>query len=223
MAITFRAAQSNTQPATSTITVTKPTGTALGDILLAVVSGNSNALGHPLISPPASWTLLDSTSNVSNYTTSTYWKTAGPSEPANYTWTFDRGMSNSSAAVSAYQGGANTIDGHSGQKNAAATTCQAASITTTLANDLLVYMGMVCSTGTATFTVPGGFTSRVSFGSSTSVDGLMVADEAFATAGPTGAISATISSSQPNSGFLIALGAASTVFLQDYPLFFGAQ
>lgn len=80
MAITHVNSQSGTEAAATSVTATKPTGTASGDLLLAFFSSNSQAC-----TPPAGWTLLtDETTEV--FRLQAYYKVAGGSEPASYSF-----------------------------------------------------------------------------------------------------------------------------------------
>jgi hypothetical protein len=64
--------------------VTKPAGTASGDLLLAFVG----AIGTSVtFTAPSGWTLLAAETSNTNINFSVYYKVAGGSEPANYTWT----------------------------------------------------------------------------------------------------------------------------------------
>jgi hypothetical protein len=65
----------------TTVVIPKPTGTASGDLLLAVVSFADTIA---VITPPSGWSLLMQISMKAVYT-----KTAGGGEPASYTWTCD--------------------------------------------------------------------------------------------------------------------------------------
>lgn len=73
------------QTSTSTsINVSKPTGTANGDLLFAIISGSGTAV----FTPAAGWT---AGTNVSATAMAyrTAWKAAGGSEPSSYTFTSD--------------------------------------------------------------------------------------------------------------------------------------
>lgn len=95
MAITFvNAAKSPTSyPGTnntSTCTIAKPTSTASGNFMMALI----NSGGGVVISGPSGWTKeteYDSTNFAGTHTL--WWKVAGGSEPSNYTWTDDSGDS----------------------------------------------------------------------------------------------------------------------------------
>jgi hypothetical protein len=77
-----------------TFTVTKPTGTASGDILLAFQATNLGASGAP--SGPTGFALQDSiTFSGASVVLQCFWKLAGGAEPSSYT--FNNGPGQSSA------------------------------------------------------------------------------------------------------------------------------
>lgn len=77
---------SDTDPGSSNfVTVTKPTGVASGDVLIAVYSSNENT-----VTVPSGFTLFDTMDDTTNlYRTYHYYKVCGGSEPSNYTFTKD--------------------------------------------------------------------------------------------------------------------------------------
>lgn len=85
----------NTASASISCTVTKPTGTISGDLLIACIAKTTT--GTP--TPPSGWDTISSDSTLKNFTQGTafasgcgfYWKIAGGSEPADYTWTSTSG------------------------------------------------------------------------------------------------------------------------------------
>ncbi|WP_427422654.1 hypothetical protein [Lysinibacillus fusiformis] len=90
MTVALRSSASvvNTTAGTS-VTVTKPTGTANGDFLLAFVA----ELGTGTVTAPAGWTLIGTASAASNLTLRCYRKTAA-SEGASWTWTLGSSVRN---------------------------------------------------------------------------------------------------------------------------------
>lgn len=82
MAIVVESSASNTATASSSLTITKPSGTVSGDVLVAFV----NIVRASLIdTPPSGWTAINTAGSYTQW--SVYWKVAGASEPADYTWT----------------------------------------------------------------------------------------------------------------------------------------
>ena len=69
------------------ITVAKPAGTVEEDLLAAVITVQNGAnIG---ITPPSGWTLVRRQNEFTDAGLAVFFKRAGPSEPADYTWTFD--------------------------------------------------------------------------------------------------------------------------------------
>lgn len=85
--------------ATNSLTINKPSGTVEGDLMLAQVSYDT--FQNPT-SEPAGWTRFQIFS-PSNEEMALYWKIAGASEPASYSWTF-------ALAATACGGGITRID-----------------------------------------------------------------------------------------------------------------
>jgi hypothetical protein len=193
----FRAAASGTGVLPN-IVVGRPTGTADGDLLLAVVSFYMADSSKNVTTVPAGWTLLRTLDNFaqSNHRTSVYWKIAA-SEPT--TWTFG---TNATVAHGHAWGciaiqspvGPTYITAHSGQidPNTAPTSHTAPSVTTGSATDMLVY---VCGgRGAITaLTPPSGYTERVDVYEGAVANNLVeIATKAAAgAAGATGTVSGT--------------------------------
>lgn len=88
---------------TSTTTVTKPTGLAVGDFMLAL--GNANKIG--ITGVPTGFTLLDNQDAGTNlYRNFVYWKVADANDVAasNFVWTNGDANAPIWAAISAYRG-----------------------------------------------------------------------------------------------------------------------
>ncbi|HSE44759.1 MAG TPA: discoidin domain-containing protein, partial [Gemmatimonadales bacterium] len=83
----------------NSITVTKPSATAEGDVMIAVTTQPSTTT-----TPPSGWTLLGSFTEAGNQEANVYRKIAGSSEPANYTWTFGS-SSTCGVAIASFLGG----------------------------------------------------------------------------------------------------------------------
>ncbi len=71
---------------TTSCTVTKPSGTVEGDLMVAFVGKDDD----PSISEPSGWTQVrENDSGVDGPRLGAYYKVAGSGEPADYTWTAD--------------------------------------------------------------------------------------------------------------------------------------
>ena len=83
----------------TTLTTNKPSGVTTNSFLIAlVVNSNTSAI----ITPPSGFTFFG-TQNVTGMRVSVYYKFAGGSEPANYSWTFSL-SNNASVSLHSYSG-----------------------------------------------------------------------------------------------------------------------
>lgn len=91
----------------SSVTVNKPTGVAEGDLLIAQVFHRATGYSTGV---PSGWTLIRSslatTGSFGAQRLEVYTKTAGASEPANYSWTFPSSASRYAAGIVAYRNAA---------------------------------------------------------------------------------------------------------------------
>src|SRR5258706_14748137 len=151
----FRSAASATTTG-ATLTITKPTGVALNDVLIASI-GLTPSSGT--ITPPSGWTLVRRTDNAGPTSNSlaVYYKVATGSEPTSYAWGMS-GASFTTGGVHAFTGIDTTTPIHieNGQTTASATTHATPSITTSAANSIVVTSHAFASG--ATWTPPSGMT-----------------------------------------------------------------
>lgn len=198
MAISFVAAGSTTFGANPTIAV--PSGIAAGDLLLIVTTGTATP------TTPTGWTLL-SAQGASQFITILY-KYASPSE-ASVALTL--AGTTTRAVMVAYRGGGafqvvptyTTGTGTSATPN---------TLTTTYANDYVIDIYGSAGGITASWTANGSTTARVNASITTTINGLLIADELQAAAGVSTARTATISSSNAWSAVAIALIESRTVY-----------
>ena len=121
--ITFRGSTSAGAPSgTLTLTIHRPSGTAAGDVMIASIAVRPDTAA---ITAPANWTLvrrIDNT-NVNANSVAVYYKVAGASEPANYTWTFST-STGSAGGIHTFSGvdTGNPIDVEGGQNTASGLT-----------------------------------------------------------------------------------------------------
>jgi hypothetical protein len=195
MAIAFRAMTTDVGSGSlrDTVTLTKPTGTAEGDALLAVLSTQAWAGTSLAVTPPAGWTSLRTSDpgDANRPGLFTFYKVAGASEAASYAFTLNSSSFQFIGAMLAYEGaGTSPIDvsaiGDSG------TTPTAGAVTTTVANaHVIAIIASKSSTASAPmYTPPSGMTERVDAGS-TVAQTITVADVVQASAGSTGTKSFT--------------------------------
>jgi hypothetical protein len=188
----------------TSLTLNKPAGAIVNDLLLAQVTIRSTSI---TITPPAGWTFVrrDNTGSGSNQLgQAVYYKFVGGSEPASYTWSFGGSIDASGGIVSEAGVSPTSPIDVSGGLGGSGTDVTAPSVTTTAPNDGLV--AFFASGSSTAFTPPGGMPERYQAGGGqTSVS---AADGSQAAAGATGARIATAPSapsSSPNIGQLIAL------------------
>jgi RHS repeat-associated protein len=151
----FRAAASATTTGT-TLTITKPSGTATNDVLVASIAVTPSTA---TITPPSGWNLVRRSDNAGPTSNSlaVYYKVAVSGEPASYAW----GVSGASFAVGGVQGftgidTASPIDIENGQSTPSSLTHTAPGITTSVANAMLVASHAFASS--RTWTAPSGMT-----------------------------------------------------------------
>lgn len=197
--------KANTTSST-TITIPRSTSVVAGDFMIAQVALRPNS---PTITPPSGWTFIRrDNSSTNRITTALYYKFATASEPTSYTWTFSTSLITSGGIV-AYRGvdATTPIDVHSGRVNASGCTLTANSVTTTQANDMLVFIGGFDDS--SDLIVPSGMTEQLDIhGGDTST---YFAGQQLGAAGSTGnKITACSSSAFESIGNLVALRAAST-------------
>ncbi len=195
------AATGNNGAGASTLTINVPAGTTSGDVMVAFVvvqtAGNT-------ITPPAGWSLVLRQDSSSSIATASYVKVAGSSEPASYTWSFST-SGEASGGIASYIGVNTTtpVDASNAQYNANTSNVDNSGVTTTTANDMLVYaVGVATAT---TVNVPSGFTEQWST-SSNSLTTSEMSQEIFASTGATGTIHGTLNGgANDNITLLIAL------------------
>ncbi len=200
-AIGLRAASAgNNGAGGSSLTLWTPAGTTSGDVMVAHVivqtAGNK-------ITAPAGWNLVLRQDTSSAIATVTYVKVASATEPASYTWSFGT-AGQASGGIASYVGvnPSVPVDASHAQYNSGTSNVDNTGVTTTAANDMLVYsVGLVLATSV---NVPSGFTQEWSTTSASSTTSEM-SQELFASSGATGTIHGTTSGANANVTILIAL------------------
>jgi hypothetical protein len=124
----------------STLTVPRPAVTAAGDVLVASVDARLS--GASTIAAPSGWVLIRRDSSAPGYrslTQALYYKVAGSSEPASYSWSL--GAPSPTAGAILDLKGIDTrtpVDSHSGAFTSGGSSIVAPSVRTAAAGDLLV-------------------------------------------------------------------------------------
>jgi len=155
---------------TSSLTINKPTGTITDDVMIAAITTTPSTV---IISAPAGWILIRQVtqSSATSSVLSTYYKVVSASEPANYTWTFSSGaQAGPIGGIASFSGVDTTapIDAEFGNATASSLTHVAPSITTTLANDMLVTVHEFSSA--SPWTPPAGMTEAIDLASQATPD-----------------------------------------------------
>lgn len=159
--VTFRSSSTATGTSVTALSITKPAGVTLGDVLLARIANRDNI--NAVITAPAGWTLIRSDQSASAIKSWVYWKLATSSEPASYSFGVDV-SSRLAASIVAFSGAdpVNPIDTASGQKNGNSASLASPAITTAAANGVAVWFGTQVWAGTACpsspIVQPAGFT-----------------------------------------------------------------
>lgn len=138
------------KPANVNLTITTPTGTAAGDVLIAAIGFNNSTA---VVTPPAGWTLVRRMNNASTTSNSlaVFRRNAVAGEPGSHAFAVAGGAF-LVGGIQAFSGvdPANPIDVENGQTTASATAHDAPSVTTTTANAMLVTSHTFASSNTWT-------------------------------------------------------------------------
>lgn len=169
MAITFVATTQRNSTSNNLLTITKPSYTAQDDLLVMLIVIEDS----PFISVtvPSGWQLLFVSQAVMdegglsfyNHTQFCYYKIAGPSEPANYTWTFGGNIRYSSQCITLRGIDTTTPIGNysisSTEENPGTIgrNITAPSVTIQSNNNFLIYFGSIMYGGLGWQSFPGGY------------------------------------------------------------------
>ena len=193
----------------TTLTIAKPSGIVAGDIMIVNIAQSGNNTTAPSLS---GWILIHGVTlgSTARYGAVLY-RFAGASDGSNYTFTLGTGVTSAVGSIVAFSGVNNTspFDVTPGtiSVQGSNTSVAATSITTATANAAIIMFGQAANSaprwsGWAT-TSPGTLTELFDNQSANASVGAAWAIKA--TAGSTGAGSATLSAAERNGGFLIAL------------------
>jgi hypothetical protein len=139
----------------SSIVLARPTGAGVGHVLVATVATNADATivpGNP------GWTVVRDDVISGAVRQAVYVRAIDANDPTSYQWTIPEGGRRITGGISAYSGvdTARPIDASGAIMNASGTSVTAPSITTTVANTMLVQLASVNAEGT--LTPPAGMT-----------------------------------------------------------------
>jgi Tfp pilus assembly protein PilV len=161
--IAFRAAaQAGAASGVVNLTINQPAGTVQNDVMVASIGIRPDTA---TVTPPAGWTLLrrmnnDGSISGTNNSLVVYYKVAGASEPANYTWTFST-STGSAGGILSFSGvdTATPVDVENGQPTPNGPTHTTPSVTTTVSNAMLV--ASFAYSSAEAWTPPPGMTEAV--------------------------------------------------------------
>ena len=175
--------------------IDKPVGTLEGDLMVAfLASDGPNTPTSWATRIPSGWTVIqdDPSTNAFLFSGCVAYKLATASEPTSYVFNFGAQMGG--GGIIAYSGvnSASPINVSAQQTNASASTAHPIpSITTTVADCLVVGYYRHTSNNGVPYTEPGGWTERADYKAATANCNFGVSDKVFASAGATGTVSAT--------------------------------
>lgn len=122
----------------TSITINKPAGTVLDDLLIAAVATD----GNTAITPPAGWTVINIADQSGAVSFGVWWKVAGASEPGNYTFIWSGGSEQVVGWIMRFTGHdpVNPIN-TSATTGGSSDTPSSPSVTTTVDNALILRLG----------------------------------------------------------------------------------
>jgi parallel beta-helix repeat protein len=181
--------------------------------MIAAISIRNGAATMPA---PTGWTVIRKVAAPASsvpYSQSTYRRTAGGSEPANYVWTFGATVASAGGIVS--YSGVNTtpVNVENGQITALSSTHSTPSVTTTVANTMLVTSHSPWEGGS--WTPPTGMTERVDVTSASFPGGtcIEISDVLQSASGATGAKTATVApTGEEGAAQIVALAPAPVTY-----------
>ena len=140
------ASNANNGTGSTSLSISKPTGVAQGDVMLATVT----ATGTGTVTAPSGWTVVKNTTQGTALRQATYYKVAGASEAASYSWSL--GTSRATAGGIVDYSGVNQTAPVDASASATGTSgnAVAASVTTSAAGDQVVAIASFATATTVT-------------------------------------------------------------------------
>lgn len=194
---------------TGTITCNKPTGTAVGDLLLAIVfrdeSTGAMAAAGATFATLASGTLDAGTSPTTGGRTRVYTRTADGSEPSSFTFTEASGNSAGTVHLFAITGGGTPVAAT--QNDTTSDTSMVAPTIASPGTDPLLICGWDarCESTARTLTIPGGMTTAGQINPPLNYILTLAAYEQLTGSGATGTRTATVSAAETSLGVSVAV------------------
>ena len=156
--ISFVATSAAYAQGAASLTIPRPAGVAAGHVLIASFAVKNK----PGVNVPAGWSLIRETLGKNSYEQAVYYRVAGSSEPASYTFSLASGTADLRGGVTAYSGvdTANPID-KEGAKTGTSGNAESPSFGTGYDNAMLINTVMFTSTNSGgTITPAAGLTER---------------------------------------------------------------
>ena len=184
--------------AVTSATLSAPSGTAAGDVLIASITADLNP---SMASVPAGWTPIVNALSINSSSTSgarafAYYHIVGAADPATYAWNLSAAVK-WGGGITGYRGVDNTTPLDSSVATALDTTYTATSITapaiTTASNGAMLIGGVACDCAAPVVSPPAGWTERWEAAGGQIAE---LADAAQATAGSTGTATWTFSAAR---------------------------
>ena len=191
----------------TTMTITKPTGTAENDLLLGI--GGLYIASDPAVVPPSGWS-----EDIESLYTAYHWggiwhDIAGGSEGASYSWTWTGSATHSGGIVRI--SGADTsspVDDVDVSANGYGETGTCPSITTTVADCLILRVLIIHYLDPDDVTPPDGFTTIFGAGSNAAAPAVIVASNEQQHIGATGTADFTWTGAKVHKCYTIAIAPA---------------
>lgn len=207
MTIAVRGGSGNGQTSGQTLVLNKPAGVVENDGLLVCFF---SSVSHLSVTPPSGWTWVRDVFYAGAGYGQVWFKVAGASEPASYTWDAGAGNDLAGGVLGAFSRtiGTIAIDVENGQENTSGTSHPAPSITTTRDGCMLVYL---LSTATVSLdddfiTEPSGYIEKAETDNeNNTARKTELAYKSQSAAGPTGSPAATTDLATSSAAFLVAL------------------
>lgn len=194
----------------STLTISVPAGTSLGDVMVAFVTSTNTTAP----TAPSGWSTVSgaSTSITGGGSLTVYTHVAGLNEPASYSWSLG-GTFQASGAIGSYTGVDNTTPVQTSSSSTNNSKSAVAPSVTTTANNTMVLVGLGYNNASAeTVTPPSGPTQEEAVqNSGAAVIGTNYADFVQAAAGATPTESYALTSKSPWGTATVALKPAASI------------
>lgn len=220
MSVTFRSASSAAQTTTTNCTALKPTGTVVGDLLIAI-HGSDQDGSLTAMTAPSGWTLVGSSGSFTTAGFIKVWsKVATSSEPSTYTFADDSSadavLGILCIAAGTYKTSAPFTASPTFTGSNSSTNLHSAPSVSAVGGGLLAtgHFGGTSINGTRSYTAPSGMTERVDVAPNGWVV-LEVNTLAVAADGATGTKTAVCSSSTPFYGVALSIAPAFTIVDAD--------